>query len=125
MSAQDIQNLYKLVNDLRVQVGQFIGKSNSDHEHLSESFHDHVEEWKKWKGGIESQLNAIANALLQDQARGDVEKEAEQKSQVKKVQKENKWLTWKTTLALCVFAVVANIGDVVKFFAKLFNLLAE
>ena len=128
MSVQDIQNLYKLVNDLRVQVGQFIGKSNSDHEHLSESFEDHVEEWKDWKGGIESQLNAIANALLQDQTRGDVEKaveeKTEQKSEKDKDKSSDKRLLWQTTIVLAIFSILSNLGEIFGFLAKIFSFLA-
>ena len=71
MSAQDIQNLYKLINNLRVEVREFIAKSGTKDEH----FENHIEEWKGWKNGIEAQVTAIANALLQEQTAKETKKE--------------------------------------------------
>ena len=67
MSTQDIQNLYKLVNDLRVEVSKFIGTATADHEHLSEIVEEHVQKDDKWKEKMEAQVSVIANALLKDQ----------------------------------------------------------
>ena len=120
MSTHDIQNLYKLINNLRVEVREFIGRSDTKHDH----FEDHIRDWKSWKDGTERQLNAIANALLQEQTRDDVEKETEAETERKEENRSNKWLLWWTTIVVGAFAILSNIGEVVQFFAKLFNLLA-
>ena len=75
VSTQDIQNLYKLVNDLRVEVSKFIGAATADHEHLSEIVEEHIEKDDKWKDKMEAQVSAIANALLQDQTHDAAVKE--------------------------------------------------
>ena len=118
---QDFRDLRSEVNTIAQKVAQ----GEKAHEHLEKMLGDHIKKDDKWKEDMGAQVTAIANALLQDQTRDDAEKEAEQKSDAKKVELKNKWLTWKTTLAVCGFAVLANIGEVVKFLAKLFSLLAE
>ena len=71
MSVQDIQNLYKLINDLREKVAEFIGSSQTRDKH----FESHIEKDEKWKNDMESQVTAIAQALLQDQTRDKTKKE--------------------------------------------------
>ena len=71
MSAQDIQNLYKLINDLREKVAEFIGSSETRDKH----FESHIENDEKWKNDMESQVTVIAQALLQDQTRDKTKKE--------------------------------------------------
>ena len=124
MSVQDIQTLFKLVNDLRVEVSKFIGKSNSDHEHLSEGFDKHVKEWKGWRESTESQLNAIANAILQDQTRDTAEKEVETKIEKQEETRDNKWLMWRITIVAGAFTILSNLGQIFGFLAKIFSLLA-
>lgn len=118
---QDFRDLRKKVDTIAVEVG----KGEQAHDNLKDMLGDHIEKDEKWKDKMEGQLTAIANALLQDQTRDDAEKEVEQKSEAQTVHKENKWLTWKTTIAVCAFGVLANIGEVFKFLAKLFSLLSE
>ena len=120
MSTQDIQNLYKLINDLRVEVSDFIGRSDTKHDH----FEDHITDWKSWKDNTEGQLNVIANALLQEQTRDHVEKEAEAETERKDEKRGDKWLLWWTTIVVGAFAILSNIGEFVQFFAKILNLLA-
>ena len=118
---QDFRDLRKEVQNITKEVA----KGEQAHDNLKEMLGNHIKKDDKWKEDMGAQVTAIANALLQDQTRDDTEKEAEQKLEVKKVERKNKWLTWKTTLAVCGFAVLANIGEVVKFLAKLFTLLAQ
>ena len=116
------------LRDLRTQVNtisQEVAKGEKAHENLKEMLGNHIIKDDKWKEDMGAQVSAIANALLQDKGRDDAEKEAEQKSEARNVEKKHKWLTWKTTVAVCAFAVIANIGEIVKFLAKLFSLLAE
>ena len=75
MSTQDIQNIYKLVNDLRVEVSKFIGTATADHEHLSETVEDHIEKDDKWKEKIGAEVAAIAQALFQGQTHNTAVKE--------------------------------------------------
>ena len=118
---QDFRDLRKDVNNIAKEVA----KGEKAHENLENMLGEHIKKDDKWKEDMAAQVTVIAQSLLQDQTRDDAEKEAEQKSDAKKVERKNKWLTWKTTLAVCGFAVIANIGEVVKFLAKLFSLLAE
>ena len=79
MSHEDIQNLYKLINDLREKVAEFIGSSETRDEH----FETHIKKDDKWKTDMESQVSAIAQALLQDQTRDDAVKETKQELSAK------------------------------------------
>ena len=118
---QDFRDLRTKVDTIAVEVG----KGDKAHENLKEMLGAHITKDDKWKEKMSAQVGAIAQALLQDQTRDDAEKQAEKKTEVQQVEKKNKWITWKTTLVVCGFGVLANIGEVVKFFAKLFSLLAE
>ena len=120
MSTQDIQNLYKLISNLQAEVREFIGRSDTKHDH----FENHIGDWKGWKDRTEGQLNAIANALLQEQTRDNVEKEAETETERKEEKRGDKWLLWWTTIVVGAFAILSNIGEVVEFLAKILNLLA-
>ena len=120
MSTQDIQNLYKLLSDLKAQVSGFIGRSDTKHEH----FDDHIKGSEKRQERIESQLNAIANALLQEQTRDNVEKEVETKTEKQEDKRDNKWLLWRITVVAGVFTILSNLGECFQFLAKLFSLLA-
>lgn len=118
---QDFRDLRKEVRDISKEVA----KGEKAHDNLKEMLGEHIKKDDKWKEDMGAQVTAIANALLQDKTRDNVEKEAEAETEKQEEKRSNKWLTWKTTLAVCGFAVIANIGEVVKFFAKLFSLLAE
>ena len=120
MSTQDIQNLYKLLSDLKAQVSGFIGRSDTKHEH----FDDHIKGSEKRQERIESQLNAIANALLQEQTRDNVEKEVETKTEQQEEKSTNKRLLWQTTIVLAIFSVLSHLGEIFGFLAKIFSLLA-
>ena len=124
MSVQDIQNLYKLISDLKAQVSGFIGRSDTKHEH----FDKHITHSEKRQERIESQLNAIANALLQEQTRDNVEKEVEVKTDQQEEKSDekstNKRLLWQTTIVLGIFSILSNIDEVFGFLAKIFSLLA-
>lgn len=102
-----------------------VAKGEEAHENLERMLGEHIKKDDRWKEDMASQVTVIAQALLQDQARDDTEKEAQQGAAAKKVAEKNKWLTWKTTVAVGGFAVLANIGEVVDFFAKLLSLMAE
>ena len=120
MSTHDIQNLYKLLSDLKAQVSGFIGRSDTKHEH----FDDHIKGSEKWQESTESQLNAIANALLQEQTRDNVEKEVEVKTDKQEDKRDNKWLMWRITIVAGAFTILSNLGEIFGFLAKLFSLLA-
>ena len=79
MSTQDIANLYKLINDLRVLVSKFIGESQTK----DEQFEKHIEKDDEWKENMESQVSAIANALLQDRTRDDAVNETKKELSAK------------------------------------------
>ena len=120
MSAYDIQNLYKLIQDLRAEVREFIGRSDTKHDH----FEEHIDKDDDWKDKMEGQLTAIANALLQEQTRDNVEKEVVAETERKEEKRGDKWLLWWTTIVVGAFTILSNIGDILQFMAKIFNLLA-
>ena len=79
MSTQDIQNLYKLINDLRVLVGKWIGESKVK----DDQFEKHIEKDDEWKKDMVAQMSAIANALLQDQTHDNAVKETKKELSAK------------------------------------------
>ena len=114
MSVQDIQHLYKLLSDLKAQVSGFIGRSDTKHEH----FDDHITHSEKRQERIESQLNAIANALLQEQTRDNVEKEVEEKTdQQEEKSDENKYQQQTALVADndCAFEYFQSSQILIKF----------
>ena len=124
MSVQEIQNLYTLLTDLKAQVSGFIGESKAK----DKEFDKHIVKDERWKENTENQLNAIANALLQDQTRDTIEKavedKTEQKSEKDKDTSSNKRLLWQTTIVLSIFSVITNLDKIFGFLSKIFSFLA-
>ena len=103
----DVQNLYKLVNDLREKVSEFIGKS----EAKDARYDEHITEDKQWKQNMSNELHAIANALLQDQSREEGEKET--KSQLAE--------HWKWIIVVGATLLAGNLPEVVKKLSQLWR----
>lgn len=124
MSVHEIQTLYKLISNLQSELRGFIGRSDTKHE----QFDDYIREAKDKDEKLDSQLTAIANALLQDQTRDAVEKEVEEKTEQKEEKDEdkssNKRQLWQTTIVLGIFSILTNLEKIFGFLAKVFSFLA-
>ena len=102
MSVEDIQNLYKLINNLSVEVSGFIASTTSEHSHLSETVDKHIEKDEEWKESMDAQLSAIAQSLLQKHARD--EGQAEMKTKISEF--------WKWGIVIVATLIAGNLPEV-------------
>ena len=110
MSTQEIQNLYKLINDLREKVSAHIGQSSAEHK----TFQKHIEKDDKWKDGMEKQVNLIATEIIKDQSR----EEGEIKTKKKLAEH------WKWAIVVGATLLANNLPKFLEGLAKMFSLLA-
>ena len=106
MANEDIQNLNKIVNDLREKVSEFIGKS----EAKDEKYDEHIAEDKQWKEKMGTELHAIANALLQDQSREEGQTETKTKLAEH----------WKWAIVVIVTLLAGNFIEVMEKLSQIF-----
>lgn len=111
MSAQDIQNLYKIINDLREKVSVHIGQSSAEHK----TFQKHIEKDEEWKDSMEKQVNLIATEIIKEHSREEGETER------KKKLAEH----WKWAIVVGATLMANNLPKFLEGLAKMFSLLVR
>ena len=110
MSVQDIQNLYKLIYDLREKVSSHIGQSSAEHK----TFQKHIEKDDAWKDSMQKQVNLIATELIKEHSREEGE------TQTKKKLAEH----WKWAIVVGATLMANNLPKFLEGLANLFSFLA-
>ena len=107
MSENEMQFIREKLHDL----AQEVAKGDQAHNGLKELLEGHIKESKNWRESTDSQMQAIAQALLQDKARDDVVSEQEEKW-------SNKKLVWWTTGVVAAATLLTNFDGVIGVIKK-------
>ena len=118
MAQDQITALQADVKKLTVEVA----KGEVSHDNLKELLEKHVVDTKEWRDNTSAQVNAIANALLQEQTRDAVEDEQESADRLVKQQsrmsESDKRLMWRTTIVIAIVTFLTNADKAIGFVVK-------
>ena len=109
MSDSQLRALQKEIHEIAIKVA----KGEEAHDNLKEMLEKHIKNSEKWREATDSQMQAIANAILQDQTRDVVESEHEHKQQQQEVQWTNTKVVLWTTAILAIATILANFREVI------------
>ena len=108
------QALQKEIHEIAIKVA----KGEEAHDNLKEMLEKHILNSEKWRETTDTQMQAIASALLQDQTRDEVESAHEDKQERQEIQWNNTKIVLWTTAVLAIATVLTNFREVIETIKK-------
>lgn len=118
MSVDRIDKLQDEIHDIALKVA----KGEEAHDNLKDLLEGHIKNSEKWRESTDAQIHAIANALLQEQARDEVVLEHKSKQSRRQSELTNRQYLLYTTVFLGACAVLSNLDGLFELCRKFFGL---